>query len=159
MFCTRCGERLNEDYNLCPSCGSRVPGSEAQKSEGPETSLLTFGPFGVTVCDGPYSMFKWQRKNVTTIEVTNLRIMGVPNQSLGFFKLRGKRKDCFEIPYTSIVSASLHPHPAGLDLMQVLDIKFRLNGTEAEKSICSYSNNIKRAYQLIQPLIPAQAFG
>jgi len=159
VFCTRCGERLNEDYNFCPSCGSRVPGSEAQKSEGPETSLLTFGPFGVTVCDGPYSMFKWQRKNVTMIEVTNLRIMGVPNQSIGFFKLWGKRKDCFEIPYSSIVSLEVFPHPAHLGLMDVLDIKYRLGGAMQEKSICSYSNNIKRAYQLIQPLIPAQAFG
>jgi hypothetical protein len=159
MFCTRCGERLNEDYDLCPSCGNRVPGSEAQKSEGPETSLLTFGPFGVTVYDGPYSMFKWQRKNVTTIEVTNLRILGVPNQSLGFFKLRGRRKDCFEIPYSSIVSLEVFPHPAHLGLMDILDIKYRLGGAMQEKSICSYSNNIKRAYQLIQPLIPAQAFG
>jgi len=36
-----------------------------------EQLLLSFGPFDVSVCEGPYGIFKWQRQNVFLIELTD----------------------------------------------------------------------------------------
>lgn len=170
MFCTQCGKKFDEDGKFCQHCGKRLtpieaapeiadPAAHGKATEGSientETTLLTFGPFGVSVCDGPYSMFRWQRKNVTIIEVANVRIRGFPNHSLGFFRLRPIRRSSFEIPYSAVLSLEVYPHPAGLGLMRVLDIKYRQGGMIGEKSICSYSQNIEKAYQLIRPLVPA----
>ena len=120
-----------------------------------EQQLFAFGPFGVSVCDGPYGIFKWQKQNVTIVELTDRCIRGTPGQSFGFFKLRSRLGGAsFEIPYDSIVSAQLMPHPARLGLMQVLDIKYREGERACEKSIASYNDRMEKALAILQSHTP-----
>ena len=73
-----------------------------------EQRLYSFGPFGVSVCDGPYGIFKWQKKNVTVVELTDRCIKGIDNRGLGLFRFRSWGSDSsFEIPYASVVSAQV----------------------------------------------------
>jgi len=121
-----------------------------------EQRLYSFGPFGVSVCEGPYGIFKWQKKNVTAIELTDRCIRGIANRSFGFFGLRPQGQDpSFEIPYASIVSVQLRPHPARLGLMQVLDIKYREGEQDCEKSIASYNGRIQSAYAILRRQAPS----
>jgi len=121
-----------------------------------EQRLYSFGPFGVSVCEGPYGIFKWQKKNVTLIELTDRCIRGVANRSFGFLKLPSLGRDpSFEIPYAAIVSVQVMPQPAGLGLMQVLDIKYREGEQVCEKSIASYNDRIQSAYAILQSHAPS----
>jgi hypothetical protein len=123
-----------------------------------EQRLFAFGPFGVSVCDGPYGIFKWQKQNVTVIELTERCIKGTPGQSFGFFKLRSRLGgSSFEISYDSIVSAELLPHPARLGLMQVLDIKYHEGERISEKSIASYNDRMEKSLAIIQRHAPRGA--
>ena len=120
-----------------------------------ERVLFRFGPFGVSVCRGPYSIWKWQRKNVTVIELTDWRIVGIPNRRPGLGALRPTLGSMsFEIPYAEIVSLQVYDHPARLGLMQVLDIKYRVGeGVDAgveERSVCTYNQTVQRAYETIK---------
>jgi hypothetical protein len=166
MFCPSCGKQTEDVFNFCPHCGSRLaPPQEATErpmlpgmptASPDEQTIFSFGPFGVTVCEGPYSMFKWQRKNITTIALTNQRICGVANRRFGPGALPettgiGGRAQ-FNIPYSSIISVEVYQHPANLGLMNVLDITYSDGSTTMEKSICSYSNNINQAYGIIVSL-------
>ena len=118
--------------------------------------LCSFGPFGVSVCNGPYGVFKWQKKNVTVVELTDSCIRGIVNRSFGFFGRRSQARDSsFEIPYAAIVSVQLRPHPARLGLMQVLDITYREGEQVCEKSIASYNGRIQSAYAILQRHAPA----
>jgi hypothetical protein len=158
MYCPGCGNQVGEADRFCSNCGKRLLGA-ADPDDNVDggnrgTLLLSFGPFGVTVCDGPYSMYKWQRKNVTIVELTNTGIYGIPNKKFGLFKLPAQRlpfagRVQFEIPYASITSVQVYPHPAQLGLMNVLDIQYREDDRVSEKSICSYLNNIRRAEEVI----------
>jgi len=121
-----------------------------------EQRLYSFGPFGVSVCDGPYGIFKWQKQNVTVVELTDRCIKGIASRSFGLFGRRPSRQDpSFEIPYASIVSVQLRPHPARLGLMQVLDIRYRESEQVREKSIASYNGRIQSAYAILQRRAPA----
>jgi hypothetical protein len=122
-----------------------------------EQPLLSFGPFGVSVCDGPYGIFKWQKKNVTIIELTDRCIRGVDNRGLGWlFRFRSWGTDSsFEIPYAAIVSVQVQPHPARLGLMQVLDVKYRDGEQVREKAIASYNGRIQSAYAILQYHAPS----
>jgi hypothetical protein len=121
-----------------------------------EQPLLSFGPFGVSVCDGPYGIFKWQKKNVTIIELTDRCIRGVDNRGLGLFRFRSWGSgSSFEIPYASVVLAQVRPHPARLGMMQVLDVKYRDGEQVCEKSIASYNDRIQSAYAILQSHAPA----
>jgi len=95
MYCPGCGDQVGDGDKFCGNCGTRLLDSADPDDNvaggNLETPLLCFGPFGVTVCDGPYSMYKWQRKNVTVIELTNTGIHGIPNKKFGLFKLPALR--------------------------------------------------------------------
>lgn len=155
MFCPRCGKPVEGRDDFCEHCGAALDESAAAASTpaaSSENVLLTFGPFGVSICDGPYSMFKWQRKNASYVELTNRRLCVFPNNIPGFMKLPAvlpSSRSSFQIPYDEIVSFEVYPHPAGLGLMQVLDIRYNEGGIAREKSIASYSDRITDAAQII----------
>jgi hypothetical protein len=118
-----------------------------------EQLLLSFGPFGVSVCEGPYGIFKWQRQNVFLIELTDQRLRGSRSSRL-FFLARSRKGTFFEIPYASIISVKLYPHPARLGLMHVLDITYREDQGVREKSIAAYNRWAKSAYAILQQYAP-----
>jgi len=118
-----------------------------------ERPLLSFGPFGVSVCDGPYGIFKWQWQNVFLIELTNHCLRG--SRRFRFPRLRRSRKGAsFEIPYATIISVKLAPHPARLGLMQVLDITYRDAQGVREKSIAAYNRSAESAFAILQRYTP-----
>jgi hypothetical protein len=120
-----------------------------------EQRLYAFGPFGVSVCEGPYGVFKWQKKNMIVVELTDRCIRGVVDRRLVLFRLRRRRGGLsFEIPYASIVSAQLLPHPARLGLMQVLDIKYREADQVRETSITSYNAAVQNAFAILRSYAP-----
>ncbi|HEY5530520.1 MAG TPA: hypothetical protein VIK22_00795, partial [Candidatus Anoxymicrobiaceae bacterium] len=75
--------------------------------------LLSFGPFGTDICNGPYRVFStWHRRNSMTVELTNLRLCVLPNKSFGFLSVPAMKYPWgtrlpLEIPYNSIVSVEL----------------------------------------------------
>lgn len=120
-----------------------------------EQRLFAFGPFGVSVCEGPYGIFRWQKQNVTAIELTDRCIRGIPGRAFGFLRRRSRPgSPSFEIPYAAIVSAQLLPHPARLGLMQVLDITYREAERVREISIASYNERVEKALTILQRNAP-----
>ena len=120
-----------------------------------EQRLLAFGPFGVSVGDGPYGTFTWRQKNVTLIELTDHCLRGISSADLGSVRQRLQGGDSsFEIPYTAIVSAQLLPQPAGFGLMAVLDITYRETGQLHERSIASFKGRIEKAFAILQRYAP-----
>ena len=121
-------------------------------TEGP---LLSFGPFGVSVCDGPYGIFRWQWKNVFRIELTDECLRGTRRSR---FRLLGRPRGgaSFEIPYATIVSVTLSPHPSPLSLMQVLDITYRDAQGVHQKSIAAYTQPAKSAFAILQSNTPGK---
>jgi hypothetical protein len=168
MYCPHCGKQVGDKDEFCEHCGVSLddPVAAPAAATSAESLLFSFGPFGVSICDGPYSMFKWQRKNASFIEMTNLRLYVVPNNVPGLFKLPAvlpSSRGSLQIPYSSITSFEVYPHPAGLGLMEVLDIRYVEGGTRSEKSIASYKDRIERAAGIIdaarggQPAAPANS--
>ena len=101
-------------------------------------------------------MFKWQRKNTIAIEMTSLRIRAVPALNGGFLSppVVANRKKLFEIPYASISSVQVYPHPAHLGLMDVLDLQYVEGRTVHEKSICTYKGRVQEAWRVIWTMRP-----
>lgn len=123
-----------------------------------EQQLFAFGPFGVSDCEGPYGVFKWQKTNVTKVELTDRCIRGIPTRGFSFMgrKPRGGGPS-FEIPYAAIVSVELAPHPAHLGLQQVLDIKYRDGEQIRERSIAAYNDPAQEAFAILQRHAPSPA--
>jgi len=122
-----------------------------------EQVLLSFGPFGVSVCDGRYGVFKWQARNITIVQLTGACIRGTFSRRLGFLTPPSiGRRGAFEITYASIVSVEIRPHPARLGLMQVLDVTYRDGGELRVKSIASFNGTIQNAYAILQRFAPRQ---
>jgi len=116
-----------------------------------EELLCTFGPFGVSVCDGPYGVFKWQKTNMTRIDLTDTCLRAVIQRAFGpFGGRRSTKAPLFEIPYASVVSTTLMPHPAHLGLQQVLDIVYREGDDTREVSIAAYNGPAKEAFAILQ---------
>jgi hypothetical protein len=121
-----------------------------------EELLCTFGPFGVSMCDGPYGVFKWQKTNMTRIDLTDTCLRAVIQRAFGPFGGRPSRKaPLFEIPYASIVSVRLLPHPARLGLQQVLDIVYREGDDTREVSIAAYNTPAEKAFAILQHYAPS----
>jgi hypothetical protein len=166
MYCEYCGRKMIESSRFCGFCGKRqkpVPGASAeigqQDADNQEELLFYFGPFGIMLCDGHYSMWKWQRNNSVIIEMTDSRICAVPNQSFGLLTVPAHNwtpgvKLPFEIPYGSIDSVEVYSHPAGLGMMDVLGIKYHVGEEACEKSIASFRNNIAQAWRVLAGVRP-----
>jgi len=119
-----------------------------------EQVLLSFGPFGVSVCEGPYAVFKWQWQNVFLIELTERCLRASRRSRFPFFgRLRGGAS--FQIPYDAIISVKILPHPARLGLMQVLDVTYRdTQGGMSEKSIAAYNQSAEAAFAILKRYAP-----
>jgi len=118
-----------------------------------EQLLLSFGPFGVSVCDGPYGVFKWQRQNVFVIELTDRCIRGSRKPPFSL-RRRSRAGASFEIPYDTIISAKCYPHPARLGAMRVLDITYRDATEVREKSIAAYDRPAESAFAILRRFAP-----
>ena len=118
-----------------------------------EQPLLSFGPFGVSVCDGPYGIFKWQWQNVFLIELTDRCLRG-SRSSRFLFLARPRGGASFEIPYAAIISVKISPHPAHLGLMQVLEVTYRDAQGVREKSIAAYNQSAETAFAILQRFVP-----
>jgi hypothetical protein len=118
-----------------------------------EQLLLSFGPFGVSVCDGPYAVFKLQWQNVFLIELTDHRLRGSRTSGFSLFR-RSRGRTSFEIPYDSIISVKLAPHPGHLGVMEVLDIIYRDSEDIREKSIAAYNGPADNAFAILQRYAP-----
>jgi hypothetical protein len=118
-----------------------------------EQPLLSFGPFGVSVCEGPYRVFKWQWQNVFLIELTDHSLRGTRRFR---FPLLGRSRGgaSFEIPYAAIISVKLSPHPARLGVMQVLNITYRDAQGVRQKSIAAYNRPAESAFAILQRFAP-----
>ena len=123
-----------------------------------EKLLFTFGPFGVSDCEGPYGVFRWQKNNVTRVELTDRCIRGVLTRGLSFIGRKPPAgSPSFEIPYTAIVSFELTPHPAHLGVQQVLGIKYRDGDRIRERSIAAYNDPAREAFALLLRFAPPSA--
>ncbi len=157
MFCPHCGNRIESGDPYCGHCGVQ---QAALESDAGERVLYFFGPFGVSVCEGRYSVWKWHKRNVTTIELTNRRIRGVANTRPGIGKLRpGLGSPAFEIPYDSVVSLELYQHPSPVALQEVLTIRYRLGDAIREKSIAMFRHELHEAYGIMRRFVPPGALG
>jgi hypothetical protein len=119
-----------------------------------EQSLLTFDPFGVSVCEGPYRVFKWQWQNVFLIKLTDRCLRASRSFSSPLLgRLRGGAP--FAIPYETIISMKLLPHAGRLGLMQVLDLTYRdAQGEVHEKSIAAYNQSAEAAFAILRRYAP-----
>ena len=118
-----------------------------------EQSLLRFGPFGVSVCDGPYAVFKWQWQNVFAIELTDHCLRGSRRFRFPFLGY-GRARASFEIPYDAITSVRFFPHPARLGVMEVLAITYCDAQGVREKSIAAYNRPAESAFAILQRFAP-----
>lgn len=117
----------------------------------PERVLLSLGPLGVSVCEGPYGIFRWHRRNVILIELTEDRLRGT--KSRGVLRLLGKsRRDGveFEVPYTAITSVTLRPHPARLGLQKVLEVTYREGGERKQLSLAAFNGPAEAAFAVLR---------
>jgi zinc-ribbon domain len=177
MYCTRCGSQVAEADRFCEHCGTSLTGTPGPYRQGytapglgtgshlqqsQESVLLSFGPFGVDISNGSYSIWRWHRRHSTTVELTNLRILGIANTRMGIGKLVPIIKTSrmppasFDIPYASIISVRFYPHPLNFGMMKVLDIRYRVGDRIAETSICYFNLTMERAYNIIRGYAPPE---
>lgn len=118
-----------------------------------EQTLFSFGPFGVSVWDGPFGIFRWHWENVFVIEITDHCLKGRRKwRFLSFPRPRGGTP--FEIPYASVTSVRLMPHPSPLSLMKVIAITYRDTQGPRVRSIAAYTASAERAFSILQRFVP-----
>lgn len=59
------------------------------------------------------------------------------------------RSGGFEVPYAAITSLWVYPHPARLGMMDVLDVCYDEGAVAREKSVCTYRDRIRRAWEIV----------
>ena len=119
-----------------------------------EQTLFSFGPFGVSVWDGPFGIFKWHWENVFVIEITDRCLRGRRKwRLLSFPRPRGGAP--FEIPHASVTSVQLMPHPSPLSLMKVMTITYRDAQGPRVRSIAAYTASAERAFSILQRFVSA----
>lgn len=122
----------------------------------PEQTLFAFGPFGVSVCRGPYGVFKWQQTNITRVELTERRIRGLKQRAFGVFgRSHSGRDPVFDIPYVAILGVRRLPHPAGLRVQDVLELTHSVDGEPSVLSIAGYKQPIEDACRVLGRFVPA----
>jgi len=156
MACAFCGKELAGSERFCPACGQRIPDATQEQ---PERVLFSFGPFGVVLCDVPFSIWRWHWRNCFVVELTDYRLRVLANTRFGFLTVpawtRSRRMRLpLEIPYSSMVSAQLQRHPSPVSLMEVLDVRYLEDGAVLEKSIATNRDNAKRAFGIIHARLP-----
>jgi len=123
----------------------------------PGQILYSFGPFGTSVCRGPYGVFKWQRSNWTRVELTDTCLRGRRQRSFFTFNPRSSSGPVvFEVPYAAMQRVRRSPHPARLGLMDVLEFTFVAGGEQKVLSIAGYKGPVARALEVLRRFVPAE---
>jgi zinc-ribbon domain len=155
LYCVKCGRELDQDFNFCPVCGQALSHPlHDQEAAILEAVLFSFGPFFVDISEGPFSPWKWHRRNSFIVELTNVRLCVLPNTRFGLLTVPAAKYPWgvrlpLEIPYASIISVDVNPHPAPISLMHALEIRYRDGDKVKQKCIASSSYNIAHAHQII----------
>jgi predicted nucleic acid-binding Zn ribbon protein len=161
LYCIRCGKAVDQDFNFCPVCGQALShSSQDREAAFREAVLFSFGPFFVDISDGPFSVWKWHRRNSFIVELTNFRLCVLPNTRFGLLTVPAAKYPWgvrlpLEIPYASIISVEVNPRPTPIALMHALEVKYHEGGAVRQESIASSSYNIARAYQIISGFMAA----
>ena len=132
--CSNCGNQVNENHNFCSVCGKTLI-----ETQNKENAILSFGPWGISVCFGRPGLFVLTQQNNTKITLTNRRIYGVASFS-------GKLR--FEVSLKAIT----YSENTTFALFKVLYIQYREGESIKEVSIMgNFANycNIERASDLI----------
>jgi hypothetical protein len=134
VSCSNCGKKIGTQDRFCSACGKALIVEQEQEME-----LLSFGPWGVSVCFGHPGFFVWTQQNNTKIVLTNRRIYGL---ALFSGKLR------FQAFYNAITSKE----NISFALFKVLYLQYR--DAERIKEVSIMGNpanyaNIARAYELV----------
>jgi hypothetical protein len=121
-----------------------------------EQVLYAFGPFGTAVCPGPYGVFKWQRSNMTRVELTDACLRGRKKRSFFVFGNASPGGPVvFEIPYAKVRLLRRYDHPAKLGLMDVLELTFVSGDEQKVLSIAAYKGPVARALEVLRRYLPA----
>jgi hypothetical protein len=87
--CPNCGNQVSENDFFCSSCGKALIENQYQ-----ERDLLSFGPWGISICFSRPGLFIVTQQNNTRITLTDRRIYGVASFS-GTLR--------FEVPYRAVI--------------------------------------------------------
>ena len=132
--CPSCRKKIGTQDRFCSACGKALIVEQEQEME-----LLSFGPWGVSVCFGRPGFFVWTQQNNTKIVLTNRRIYGL---ALFSGKLR------FQSSYDAITSKE----NTSFALFKVLYLQYHDGERIKEVSImgnpANYAN-IARVYELV----------
>ena len=123
----------------------------------PEQVLFTIGPFGTAVCEGPYGVFKWQKSNITRVELTPTRVLGRKKRSFFVFGNSSPGGPVvFDIPYAAIRLLRRYDHPAKLGLMDVLEFTYVAGAEQKVLSVAAYKGPVAQALELFRHYVPAE---
>jgi hypothetical protein len=122
-----------------------------------EQLLYTFGPFGTAVCPGPYGVFRWQKSNMTRVELTATRLRGRRKRSFFIFGNSSPGGEVvFEIPYANVRLVRRYDHPAKLGLMDVLEFTFVSGAEQKVLSIAAYKGPVAKALDVLRHHVPGE---
>ena len=133
-LCPNCGNQVNKNDHFCSSCGKALFENQDQEKE-----ILSFGPWGISVCFSRPGLFVLTQQNNTQIILTDRRIYGIASSS---------KKVRFEIPYRTI----LYSENINFALFKSLYIQYQDSERTKEVSIMgNFANydNIAQASKLI----------
>lgn len=133
-YCPNCGTHVNENDFFCSSCGKALI-----ENQQPESTLLSFGPLGISVCFSRPGIFVITQQNNTQINLTDRRIYGVASFS-------GKLR--FEVSLKAIT----YSENINYMLFKVLYIQYQEAEKAREVSIMgnfAHNDNILQVYTLI----------
>ncbi len=122
-----------------------------------EQVLFTIGPFGTAVCKGPYGVFKWQKNNITRVELTPTRVLGRKKRSFFIFGNSSPGGPVvFDIPYAGIRLLRRYDHPARLGVMDVLEFSYDAGAGEQVLSVAAYKGPVAQALEVLRRYLPAE---
>jgi hypothetical protein len=159
MFCHTCGKKAGDGHTFCNHCGTELRKAQGtarqQEAPGEEKKLLTFGPFGVAVTFGRPSISAWSYSNITTVEVTDRKIVGIVDRKM--FPLstivgalfssgsHGTHNYRFIIPYETLVTVE----SSTFLINQVLYLAYKEGDKVKEVSLYGLNGGIAEAFRLI----------
>jgi hypothetical protein len=133
LYCSNCGNKVSTKDQFCSACGKALSEQKQEKT------LLSFGPWGVSVCFSHPDFFVLTQQNNTEIVLTDKRIYGVAS---------GSGKFRFEVPHDAITSKENMSYA----LFKVLYLQYQEGEKTKEVSIMgNFANygNIVRAFELM----------
>jgi len=98
-LCPNCGNQVNKNDHFCSSCGKALFENQDQEKE-----ILSFGPWGISVCFSRPGLFVLTQQNNTQITLTDRRIYGIASLQKKFV-LKSPTERFFTVK-TSILRSS-----------------------------------------------------